>query len=49
MNRKTTAVVVAIAAAIAVGVAMRSTNRADAAAGNCYSEAAGPSEPTVCN
>jgi hypothetical protein len=49
MNRKTTAVVVAIAAAIAVGVAMRSTTRADAAAGNCYSEAAGPAEPTVCN
>jgi hypothetical protein len=49
MNRKTTAIIVAIAVAVAAGVFMRSTNRADAAAGNCYSEAAGPSEPTVCN
>ncbi|HEX6783121.1 MAG TPA: hypothetical protein VF098_00500 [Sphingomicrobium sp.] len=30
-------------------VAMRKDNRADAAAGNCYSAAQGPSTPTVCN
>lgn len=49
MNRKTVAVVLVLAAAVAAGVAFRSANRADAAAGNCYSDAAGPSEPTVCN
>jgi hypothetical protein len=49
MNRKITAVVLIVAVAIAAGVAMRSSNRADAAGGNCYSEAAGPSEPTVCS
>jgi hypothetical protein len=30
-------------------VAMRKDNRADAAAGNCYSAAQGPATPTVCN
>jgi hypothetical protein len=49
MNRKTAAVVLIVAVAIAAGVALRSINRADAAAGNCYSATAGPSEPTVCS
>jgi hypothetical protein len=49
MNRKTAAVVVIVAAAMAVGIALRSANRADAAAGSCYSKAAGPAEPTVCS
>ena len=29
-------------------VAMRSESRADAAAGNCYASAQGPSSPTIC-
>ena len=32
-----------------LGVARRTANRADAAAGNCYAESKGPSEPTICN
>jgi hypothetical protein len=40
----------AIAAlAVALVVAVRSANRADAAEGNCYSEAVGPATPTVCD
>lgn len=44
----------AIAAAIIVGlgivlaVGLRTANRADAAGGNCYSAAQGPSTPTIC-
>ena len=49
MKTKTTAIVVIIAVALAAGYALRSSNRADAAAGNCYSDAKGPSEPTICN
>jgi hypothetical protein len=42
-------VLVIVALSAAAFVAVRSANRADAAAGNCYSEAAGPSSPTICN
>jgi hypothetical protein len=41
------ALVIVIAAAVAVG--MRSTSRADAASGNCYSDQKGPSTPTICS
>lgn len=48
MNRK--AVLTLMVAAIAVaGFAMfRASNRADAAPGDCYADAKGPSEPTLC-
>jgi hypothetical protein len=49
MNRKVILVALVAAVVISAGLAMRSTSRADAAAGNCYADAAGPSEPTVCN
>jgi hypothetical protein len=49
MGKKVTASVLIIAAAIALAVSIRTTNRADAAAGNCYADTKGPSEPTVCN
>lgn len=49
MTKKTTVLAIVVALSVAVGVAMRSTNRADAAAGNCYADTSGPSEPTVCN
>jgi hypothetical protein len=45
----------AIAILVVVGITallfveLRKDNRADAAAGNCYSAAQGPSTPTVCN
>jgi hypothetical protein len=49
MKTKVTAIVLVLAAALVLATALRTTNRADAAAGNCYSDAKGPSEPTVCS
>lgn len=49
MKTKTTAIIVILAAALAAGYALRSGNRADAAAGDCYSDAKGPNEPTICS
>jgi hypothetical protein len=49
MSRKTTVLAAVLGLAIVLGVAMRSANRADAAAGNCYAESKGPSEPTICS
>jgi hypothetical protein len=48
MNRKIISAVV-VAAALALAAWLRTDNRADAAAGNCYSETQGPNEPTICN
>ena len=42
----TAAIVLAISGG--VFVVMRGDNRADAAAGNCYASAQGPSAPTIC-
>ena len=49
MQLKAIAFVIIVAVSIALFVALRHDNRADAAAGNCYSAAKGPSTPTVCN
>jgi hypothetical protein len=49
MRVKTLAILVVLGASIALFAAVRSANRADAAAGNCYSAAAGPSSPTICS
>ncbi|MES2136179.1 MAG: hypothetical protein V4502_03850 [Pseudomonadota bacterium] len=49
MGKKAIAFVVVAAVAGALVVAVRSANRADAAEGDCYSEAAGPATPTVCD
>ena len=49
MSKKTTILAVIIGLAVVLGVALRSANRADAAAGNCYADTKGPSEPTICN
>jgi hypothetical protein len=49
MSKKFIAAVLVAAVAIGLFAAYRTTNRADAAAGNCYSDAKGPSEPTVCS
>ena len=49
MRIKALAVVAVLALSAALFVEMRKDNRADAATGNCYSQAQGPSTPTVCN
>ena len=49
MRMKVIAFVVIVAASIALFAAVRSSGRADAAGGNCYSDAAGPSTPTICS
>jgi hypothetical protein len=48
MRVKGIAVMVIVAASAALFVAMHQENRADAAAGNCYMAADGPSTPTIC-
>ena len=45
MRKKTFAIAVVAGLSIILFVAMRSENRADAAAGNCYASAQGPSAP----
>jgi hypothetical protein len=37
-----------VAGAALLFIGLRSANRADAAAGDCYSSAQGPSTPTIC-
>ena len=49
MRAKAIAFLVIVAASGAAFFAMRAENRADAANGNCYSDAAGPSTPTICS
>jgi hypothetical protein len=49
MRVKAITFVVIGAVAAALFVAVRSVNRADAAGGNCYSEAAGPTTPQICD
>lgn len=49
MRIKALAIVVVLAVSAAAFVEMRKDNRADAAATNCYSDAQGPSAPTICN
>jgi len=48
MRAKAFAFIVVLAASAALFVVMRKENRADAAAGNCYASAQGPSSPTIC-
>jgi len=48
MRVKSIAVVIIVAASAALFLAMHQENRADAAAGNCYASAQGPSSPTIC-
>jgi len=48
MRVKAFAFVIIIAASAALFIGIRSSNRADAAGGNCYASAQGPSSPTIC-
>jgi hypothetical protein len=49
MRMKALTVVVILVASAALFVELRKDNRADAAASNCYSDAQGPSAPTICS
>jgi hypothetical protein len=48
MPFKAIVVLVVIGLSVLLFVAIRKDNRADAAAGNCYASAQGPSSPTIC-
>ena len=49
MNTKAITIVLIIGLAVVLGITLRTANRANAAAGDCYSEGPGPSEPTICS
>jgi hypothetical protein len=49
MRVKAIGFLVIVALSATLFVAMRRENRADAAAGNCYSAASGPATPTICD
>jgi hypothetical protein len=49
MRIKALAVVVLLAVSAAVFMQLHKIDRADAAGSNCYSDAKGPSAPTLCN
>ena len=49
MRIKALAVILVLVVSATLFVQMRKDNRADAAAKNCYSDAQGPSAPTICN
>ncbi len=49
MRLKAIAVLVIVAASAGLFAAMHRESRADAAGGNCYMAAQGPSTPTICD
>jgi hypothetical protein len=49
MTRKAITAVLILALAGALAIGLRSTNRADAAEGNCYAADKGPDTPTICS
>jgi hypothetical protein len=49
MRIKALAVLVLLAVSAVLFMQFRKDSRADAAASNCYSDAKGPSAPTLCN
>jgi hypothetical protein len=49
MRIKVLAVAVVLVVSTLLFLQIRKDNRADAAASNCYSDAQGPSAPTICN
>ena len=48
MRVRAIAVLVILAVSAGLFMVMQKDNRADAAAGNCYASAQGPSAPTIC-
>ena len=49
MTNKTTVAALVIGVSVLLLMAFRATNRADAAPSDCFSAAAGPSQPTICS
>jgi hypothetical protein len=49
MRTKTTVAILVVGVSVVLFMAFRATNRADAATSDCFSAAAGPSQPTICN
>jgi hypothetical protein len=49
MNRKAIALVVIAGLSALLFLGVRTANRADAAAGDCYSDTQGPATPTICD
>jgi hypothetical protein len=48
MQYRALVVVLVLGLSVALFVVLRKDNRADAAAGDCYAAAQGPSTPTIC-
>ena len=48
MSKKAIAFMMIAGLSVALIAALRMGNRADAAAGDCYSDTQGPSTPTIC-
>lgn len=48
MPLKAIAVAVILGVTVLLFMAVRKDNRAEAAAGNCYASAQGPTSPTIC-
>ena len=48
MPLKAIALIVILGVTLMLFMAVRKDNRAEAAAGNCYASAQGPSSPTIC-
>ena len=48
MGKRLFAIAVIAGLSVILFLALRSENRADAAAGNCYASPQGPSAPTIC-
>jgi hypothetical protein len=48
MNRKLAAVAVIVGLTLIAAYALRTSNRADASAADCYAAADGPNTPTIC-
>lgn len=49
MSMKAIAVMVVVGLAVVLVITMRTSSRADAAAGDCYAATSGPATPTICN
>jgi hypothetical protein len=49
MRTKGIAIALIVGLAVMMAIALRTTSRADAAGGNCYSENQGPATPTICS
>jgi hypothetical protein len=48
MRLKAIAFILIVGVSIALFIALRTESRADAAGGDCYAAAQGPSAPTIC-